>query len=91
VQKDGQARNLIREDVVDPTRWKKLIKIGSRWWMGECFFWYRPKGHKTIVVVVHACNQPKRTSLKIRTKYQNYQPEILVKTLFDVDPTELAA
>jgi len=28
VQKDCQARNLNREDTVDRSRWKKLIKIG---------------------------------------------------------------
>jgi len=28
VQKDCQARNLNREDVMDRSRWKKLIKIG---------------------------------------------------------------
>jgi len=28
VQKDCQARNLNREDVMDRGRWKKLIKIG---------------------------------------------------------------
>jgi len=28
VQKDCQARNLIREDAMDCSRWKKLIKIG---------------------------------------------------------------
>jgi len=44
VQKDCQARNLNREDAMDRSRWKKLIKIGwwsgSGWWVGECFFWY---------------------------------------------------
>ena len=42
VQKDCQARNLNREDAVDHSGWKKLIKIGwwSGWWVGECFFWY---------------------------------------------------
>jgi len=28
VQKDCQARDLIREDAMDRSRWKKLIKIG---------------------------------------------------------------
>jgi len=28
VQKDCQARNLNREDAMDRSRWKKLIKIG---------------------------------------------------------------
>jgi len=28
VQKDFQARNMNREDAVDCSRWKKLIKIG---------------------------------------------------------------
>jgi len=28
VQKDCQARNLNREDAMDNSRWKKLIKIG---------------------------------------------------------------
>ena len=28
VQKDCQARNLNKEDAMDPGRWKKLIKIG---------------------------------------------------------------
>jgi len=43
VQKDCQARNLDREDAMDRSRWKKLIKVGwwSGWWVGECFFWYR--------------------------------------------------
>jgi len=40
VQKDCQACNLNREDAMDRSRWKKLIKIGwwSGWWVGECFF-----------------------------------------------------
>jgi len=43
VQKDCQPRSLNREDAMDRSRWKKLIKIGcwSGWWVGECFFWYR--------------------------------------------------
>jgi len=43
VQKDCQVRNLNREDAVDHSRWKNLIKIGwwSGYWVGECFFWYR--------------------------------------------------
>ena len=28
VQKDFQARNLNREDAMDRSRWKKLIKVG---------------------------------------------------------------
>jgi len=28
VQKDCQARNLNREDAMDPGRWKKLVKTG---------------------------------------------------------------
>jgi len=28
VQKDRQARNLNREDAMDRSRWKKLIKLG---------------------------------------------------------------
>ena len=28
VQKDCQARNLNKEDVMDRGRWKKLIKVG---------------------------------------------------------------
>ena len=28
VQKDGQARNLTKEDAMDHGRWKKLIKVG---------------------------------------------------------------
>ena len=39
VQKDFQAHYLKRDDAMDRSRWKKLIKIG--WWVGECFFWYR--------------------------------------------------
>jgi len=39
VQKDCQARSLNRQDDMDCSRWKKLIKIG--WWVGECFFWCR--------------------------------------------------
>ena len=61
VQKDCQARNLNREDAVDRSRWKKLIKIGwlSGWWVGECFLWCwltrvvpGTKGHKTVVVLI---------------------------------------
>jgi len=29
VQKDCQARNLNKEDAMDPGRWKKLIQIGQ--------------------------------------------------------------
>jgi len=43
VHKDCQAYNLNREDAMDHSRCKKLIKIGwwSWWWVGECFFWYQ--------------------------------------------------
>jgi len=43
--KDCQARKLNKEDAVDPSRWRKLIK-DDRWsgwvWVGECSFWYQP-------------------------------------------------
>ena len=45
VEKDCQARILNKEDAVDRSRWKKLIKDvwWSGWvWEGECFFWYQP-------------------------------------------------
>jgi len=43
VQKDCQACNLNREDAMDCSRWKKLIKTGWRSgrWVGVCFFWYQ--------------------------------------------------
>ena len=37
VQKDCQARNLNREDAMDRSRWKNLIKI--RWWSGWWNWW----------------------------------------------------
>jgi len=44
VEKDCQARKLNKEDAMDRSRWRNLIKDGwwSGWvWVGECFFWYR--------------------------------------------------
>ena len=45
VAKDCQAHKLNKEDAVDRSRWRKLIK-DVRWsgvvWVGECFFWYWP-------------------------------------------------
>ena len=34
------VRNLNKEDAMDRSTWKKVIKIGwwSGWWVGECFF-----------------------------------------------------
>ena len=45
VERDCQAHKLNKEDAVDRSRWRKLIK--DVWWpgwvwVGECFFWYRP-------------------------------------------------
>ena len=44
-QRKCQARKLNKEDGVDRSKWRKLIK-DVRWsggvWMGECFFWYWP-------------------------------------------------
>ena len=45
VVKDCQARKLKKEDAIDHSRWRKLIKfvLWSGWvWVGECFLWYRP-------------------------------------------------
>ena len=45
VEKDCQAHKLNKEDAIDGSRWRKLIKDvwWSGWmWVGECFFWYRP-------------------------------------------------
>jgi len=45
VEKDCQACKLNKEDAMDHSRWRKLIKDvwWSGWvWVGECFFWYRP-------------------------------------------------
>ena len=42
--KDCQACKLNKEDAIDRSRWRKLIKDvwWSGWvWVGECFFWYR--------------------------------------------------
>jgi len=45
VKKDCQARRLNKEDAMDHSRWRNLIK-DVRWlgwvWVGECFFWYQP-------------------------------------------------
>ena len=44
-EKDYQARKLNKEDAIDHSRWRKLIKDvwWSGWvWVGEHFFWYRP-------------------------------------------------
>ena len=47
VEKDCQARKLNKEDAMDRSKWRKLIK-DVRWsgwvWVGKCFFWYRPIG-----------------------------------------------
>ena len=45
VEKDCQACKLIKEDAMDDSKWRKLIK--DVWWSGwvwvdECFFWYQP-------------------------------------------------
>jgi len=45
VEKDCQARKLNKEDVMDRSSWRKLIKDvwWSGWvWEGECFSWYWP-------------------------------------------------
>jgi len=45
VEKDSQAHKLNKEDAVDRSRWRKMIKHvwWSGWlWVGECFFWYQP-------------------------------------------------
>jgi len=45
VEKDCQSRKLNKEDAVDCSRWRKLMKDvwWSGWvWVGEGFFWYRP-------------------------------------------------
>ena len=41
VQKDCQAHNLNREDVMDRGRWKKLIDWMMVQMVGGCFFWFR--------------------------------------------------
>ena len=45
VERDSQARKLNKEDAIDRSRWRELMK-GVWWsgwvWVGECFFWYRP-------------------------------------------------
>ena len=45
VEKECQERTSNKEDAIDHSRWRKLIK-DVRWsgwvWVGECFFWYRP-------------------------------------------------
>ena len=45
VKEDCLPRKLNKEDAVDRSKWRKLIK-DVRWsgwvWVGECFFWYRP-------------------------------------------------
>ena len=45
VKKECQARKLNKEDAMDHSRWRKLIKDvwWSGWvWVGECFFLYWP-------------------------------------------------
>ena len=45
MEKDSQAHKLNKEDAVDRSRWRRLIKDDwrPRWvWVGKCFFWYRP-------------------------------------------------
>ena len=45
MEKDCQACKLNKENAMDRSRWRKLIKDvwWSGWvWVGECFFWYRP-------------------------------------------------
>jgi len=44
VQKDCRARQLNREDAMDHSRWKKMIKDdwwSEKGWVDECFFLYR--------------------------------------------------
>ena len=45
VRQDCQARKMNKEDAIDRSKWRKMIK-DVRWsgwmWVGECFFWYRP-------------------------------------------------
>jgi len=41
VQKDCQSRKLNREDAIDHSRWRKLIKVGYDQDRYECFFWYQ--------------------------------------------------
>ena len=45
VEKNRQALKLNKEDAMDRSRWRKLIKDvwWTGWvWVGECFFWYQP-------------------------------------------------
>ena len=45
VEKDCQELKLNKEDAMDHSKWRKLIKdvrSSGRVWVGECFFWYRP-------------------------------------------------
>jgi len=60
MEKDCQAHKLNKEDAMDCSRWRMLIKDvwWSGWvWVGEWFFWYRltwvvaDKGPKTVVCV----------------------------------------
>ena len=45
LKQDSLAHKLNKEDAVEHSKWRKLIK-DVRWsgcvWVGECFFWYRP-------------------------------------------------
>ena len=45
VWEDCQAHKLNKEDAMDHSKWRKMIK-DVRWsgwvWVGECFFWYWP-------------------------------------------------
>ena len=45
VKEDCLARKLNKEDAIDRSKWRKLIK-DVRWsgwvWVGECFLWYWP-------------------------------------------------
>ena len=45
VRQDRQARKMNKEDAIDLSKWRKMIK-DVRWsgwiWVGVCFFWYRP-------------------------------------------------
>ena len=73
VEKDCQARKLNKEDAIDRSKWRKLIKDvwWTGWvWVGQCFFWYRPtwtvldKGPLNCCVCVYRCTLCHRFILK---------------------------
>ena len=73
VEKDGQAHKLKKEDAVDRSKWKKLIKDvqWSGWvWVGECSFWYRPTpvvpNERLLNGCVCSCTPHSTWLLKIR-------------------------